>query len=276
MHLVIDGDQMIFACGFAAEGEPDSHAFHLINKKIDESLDKCGAKTYNVYIKGKGNFRDHVAVDYKATRTSRKPSNYEAIYQFLIDRHMAEPVDGMEADDKVSILLWEDFISNGGERVILSSPDKDLKNTPGWHYNPMKQELFWVSEKQANRHFLYQMLVGDRTDNIPGLPSVPASVKKEFSLKSLKVGAATAKKLMATTEGEEDALELVFRLYCEWGKSEESDFETVVNYFYEQANLLWMVRELDADGDPVFYSHIAQKCLQLDNDKMREIWNTLD
>jgi len=257
MHLIVDGDQMIFACGFSAEGEDDSHAFHLVNKRIEKMLEDTGCDTYSVYIKGEGNFRDEVALDYKANRKSRKPSNYKPIVNFLCDRHGATKVDGMEADDQTSILLYKDYKESGKDpeqaSCILASPDKDLNNTPGWHYNPMKSSLYWVSSNQAMRHFLFQMLTGDTVDNIPGLPYVTDSYRKLLELRSSRIGKATAKKLMSSTEEWKHALQVVRSAYLNWGEAEGLSVSSTIEYFSEQGSLLWMIREVDSSGMPVMF-----------------------
>jgi len=244
--VVIDGDQMMYACGFAAEGEPLSHALHLVKKKVAEIQAASKAKSYELYIKGKGNFRDDIAPEYKGTRSARKPSHFEEIKRYMIEVLGAELVDGIEADDKVSILLYQDFLESEGDpsisRVVCASPDKDLLNTPGWHYNPNKGGLFWVSELQAIRHFCYQLLMGDSVDNIKGLPYVPNEIKDAYGLKSNKVGAATARALMQFPSSEQESLAFVIFLYLFWGSEALEYAGDAMDYFMEQARLLWMLR----------------------------------
>jgi len=246
--IAIDGDQMIYSSGFAAESEPLSHALHLIKKKVEQITRDCDDPDYKIFIKGKGNFRDEVP-EYKGTRSARKPSHFGDITRYMIEVLGAEQVNGMEADDKVSILLYQDFLANGGDqdecRVIVSSPDKDLKNTPGWHYNPTSRERFWVSELQATRHFCYQLLVGDNCDNIKGLPNLPKWIKDDAGIRGKGVGPVTAKKLLSTVSTAFDSLALVTFLYYQWGYSEGQSEKVTKEYFQEQGMLLWMLRDYD-------------------------------
>ena len=262
MKVVIDGDQMIYATGFATEAEPVNHAFHLVNKAINRILENTSAHEYQIYIGGKGNFREEMAETqgYKANRPERKPKHYSAIKDFLINEKGAIPVNGMEADDMVSILLYEDYKFACGNpteaNVILSSPDKDLKNTPGWHYNPMRDTLTWITEEQANRHFLFQMLVGDTVDNIKGLPHLPQAYVKLHKLPhqaTKGIGEGTAKKILQRTITFKEGLSAVLDAYMAWGISEGYTFEQIMRYVQEQAVLLWMVRELDCFGEPVIF-----------------------
>jgi len=254
--IAIDGDQMIYASGFAAEGEPLSHALHLIKKKVEQVQLDCDDTDYQIFIKGKGNFREEVP-EYKGTRSARKPSHFGDITRYMVEVLGAQQVNGMEADDKVSILLYQDYLEHKDPdecRVIVSSPDKDLNNTPGWHYNPTRRSLTWISELQATRHFCYQMLMGDTVDNVKGLPSLPEEIKKLYGIKAQGVGPATAKKLLANVETAEDSLAFVCYLYHHWGADQGYDEAITHDYLQEQGMLLWMLR----DYEEVFSTYLIE------------------
>lgn len=252
MHLVIDADQMIYACGFAAEGEPLSHALKLVKNKLEQIQEDCqfqDGDEMDLYVSGEGNFRDDITFDYKANRTSRKPTYYEEIKQYLIDVWGAKPCNGLEADDMVSSILWQDF-KMGGENVILCSPDKDLNNTPGQHYNPRTRELYWVTPEQAERHFYYQLLRGDPVDNIKGLPYCAEATIEKYGLRKSSArkgcGEATAKKIME----EDNWIVNVLEAYAEWGLQKGVSSDATLAYLEQQGQLLWMVREFDEFGEP--------------------------
>lgn len=251
MHLVIDGDQMMYSCGFATEGEPVENALHLVNEKIKSICLKAGFSGQpEIYIKGEGNFRYDIDPEYKATRATRKPEHMEAIRDHLILSWFATPVDGMEADDKVSLLKYQGYRKYGHRDdigIIAYSPDKDLKCTPGWTLDDKHDAPYWITDEQAKRHFVYQLLEGDRVDNIKGLPSVPDDIKKRYGLRSNKVGKATAKKLMSETKTSEDALALAKFLYA----VHYDDIPVGNEELSKNARLLWMTRELDINGRPV-------------------------
>lgn len=116
--VLIDADQIIYATGFAAKGEPVSHALSTVKAVLKRIQEECNADERKVYIKGKGNFREDIATTrgYKAHRkVTDKPDHYDAIYNYLIEHQDAIPCDGMEADDMVSILLYRDYVDCGGE-----------------------------------------------------------------------------------------------------------------------------------------------------------------
>lgn len=247
--VIIDGDQMIYSCGFASEGEPLSHTLRLLKNKMEQILKDTGASEYELYIEGVGNFREDLDWDYKGNRTNRKPESFDDCKDYLINVWKAHPVAGMETDDQVSIRLYE-----SDDSVILSSPDKDLKNTPGWHYNPNTREVFHVNETQAARHFWYQMLMGDRVDNIPGLPRCStATVVRHALTKAARKGCgkASAQKIIQSTSGAEEAGKEVVRCYAEWAVEESLPLSGMVEYLRQQGQLLWMTRELDEFNEPV-------------------------
>lgn len=256
-RAVIDGDYYLYAAGFATEGEPVSHSCHALRRMMTEFLEELGISEYQIYISGKGNFRDDVAMSqgYKANRSRDKPTNYGEMRDFLKQHMGAVEVDGMEADDRVSMLLWEDWVQAGGDKhkceVVCCSVDKDLNNTPGWHYQSNKRRLFFLNDRQSLRHFWLQMLSGDKVDNIKGLPDGTDWIRNEFGLRKYPgFGDASAKKVLAKSETAEQAEIDVITCYISWGDYEGLDKESIKEYIIENGTLLWMVRDKDELGDP--------------------------
>jgi DNA polymerase-1 len=250
--LLVDGDIIVYKVGFATEGQPLKNALFTAKAHVKNLLRDTDEEEAIIYLTGKGNFREEVCIStlYKAKR-SKKPTHYHEIKEYLIDYMGAIEVTGMEADDALSI----DLYCNEGD--VLCSPDKDLLNTPGLHFNPMKPHLgvFDVSEREATRHFYYQLLLGDRTDNIPGLPACTEEIidKYDLSKHALKgCGKKTAKQLMG--EPTEDLLVTFNRVYECYLSYFEGDIAATEKYLNEQGQLLWMIRELDLDDKPIMWN----------------------
>ena len=262
--VIVDADQIPYSCGFAAKGEPLSHVLQLAKKAMQRIQTETGVDDLEVYIKGVGNFREEIAFTqtYKGTRSAAKPETYDDTRDYLKEQWGGQPVHGMEADDRVSIILWEDFVKHGGDKdkceVILSSPDKDLRNTPGWHHFPKQGTVEWITPYAAEMHFFKQMLEGDSVDNIKGLPKVAMSDIHTYGLtkqaNSKGCGKASALKLISHTAASADPDLFTWERYMTWGKEVGMAPEDVRDYFIEQAQLLWMTRELDSLGNPVLYS----------------------
>jgi 5'-3' exonuclease len=58
-----------------------------------------------------------------------------------------------------------------GERIVCS-PDKDLRQIPGKLYDYHKGIMEEISEQEAVHNLRMQMLCGDVTDNVKGIPGM--------------------------------------------------------------------------------------------------------
>lgn len=130
---------------------------HMIATKFPESL-------VQVYLSGERNFRDNLWVTkkYKGNREQPKPTHLPKVREYLLGRWFAVVSQNQEADDDIGI-------ANRNDTVIVSV-DKDLDQLPGWHWNWVKEELYYVTSKDADQFLYEQVISGDSTDNIPGLP----------------------------------------------------------------------------------------------------------
>ena len=120
---------------------------------------------------------------YKGNRSPfDRPVHLQAVKDYLVDRWGAVVTDGEEADDAIGKRMTTQI---DGVRFVACSNDKDMRMIPGWHYDWPKGELVEVSEIDGWRNFFTQMLVGDRTDNIPGLegvgPAKAAAILKGYT-----------------------------------------------------------------------------------------------
>ena len=161
--------------------EPLANCLHSVKISIQSILDEVKAVSFSGYLTGKDQFREKVAMikPYKGNRDpSHKPFYYKEIKEYLINKWKAQVVEYYEADDAMAQEQYKDFQLH--ERIcedtdttnspILCTIDKDLNQIPGWHYNFVKKETFWVTEAAALRFFYEQLIAGDPTDNIPGIP----------------------------------------------------------------------------------------------------------
>lgn len=126
------------------------------------------------------NFRRSVWPTYKCHREAPKgqpgdgrPLLYQALRQYLRENHKVFQKRGIEGDDTIGILATADLEWLPVDRVICSV-DKDLDNVPGWHFNWRKPEkgVYYVTEREADRNFMMQTLMGDATDGYPGIPGI--------------------------------------------------------------------------------------------------------
>ncbi len=236
LNPIVDADLLVYRCGFAADAqakkdfggdylEHDYLSWALANTRsvMDDILDHAFSEhtMYWAFLTGKGNFRHDLATIkvYKGNRdTSHRPKYYKEIQQYLTERFQAVTVEGIEADDAVATTQW----SHRDKSTVLVSTDKDLDMIPGYHFNWVKGIFYSLTLDEANLNFFRQMLVGDTTDNIPGIKGL---------------GAVKTERLLPDGTSTEDAQHIVKQEYQrEFGGGWEAAY-------HEISNLLWMRRE---------------------------------
>lgn len=283
MKPLIDSDVLRYEIGFSGETVEDGERRVLDFERVAEMFDQrikeiCAEvwateppvlyitndrrlhKRVNKERKKKGeveleyipNFRDSVAKqkEYKGNRKQEKPFHYDNLTAYIFSKYDVKVAVGMEADDLMSIDQWE-RVRNGHLDTIICSRDKDLRITPGMHFSwscgrqeqfgPARvTELGEIKLIKNNKKifgtglsfFYSQLITGDVVDNVPGLP---------------KGGPVLAHKTLADCSSEEEMFERVSALYQErFGEDWRQEMR-------EQVDLLWMVRELNEEGEPIKY-----------------------
>lgn len=163
-HALIDGDILCYRAGFACENETEDIARWQVSEMVRRILHDTNSMQHHVFISGSSNFRYDVYPLYKANRKDLpKPKWLQQLREQLVLEWGATIADGVEADDLMGI---EQGKYDG--QSIICSIDKDLLMIPGLHYNFVKQEFRTVSPLEGLRHFYFQLIMGDKADNIPG------------------------------------------------------------------------------------------------------------
>lgn len=201
------------------EIEPVANALSNAKQLIKRIILRTNADKYQLYLTGDGNFREEIATikKYKGNRDSNhKPYHFDSIKRYLIENWGAIVVEGIEADDQMSI----DQMESSEGTTCIASIDKDLNCTPGFHFNWNQDCLYWVTEHDAVTWFYCQMIMGDTVDNIQGVP---------------KAGKKKAYKLFSECDTIEDMYWATLNLYC---KAYEKPMEALL----ENGRLLNMQR----------------------------------
>lgn len=144
-------------------------------RAIAELEERFYAEGCLVAMKSPQNYRDLIFNEYKLNRHKdpRKQNKFvPAIRQRAVAETNAVEAVGREADDLLR--MWATQAMSAGDPYIVVSIDKDLDCIPGMHFNPTTKEQYNVSVAQAERFFYQQLLSGDPTDNIPGIPRIGA------------------------------------------------------------------------------------------------------
>ena len=219
MISLIDADIVCYRA--AATAEQDD--FWVARARADETMSRIlatlGTDRYKAFLSGSENFRKEIDPSYKANRTAPPPRHLEDLKVYLVEEWAALVCDGIEADDALGI--------NQNDDTIICSIDKDLLQIPGKHYNFVKEETFDISAEHGLFNFYKQMLMGDRTDNVTGVPGI-GTVKAHRLLNGIGTERELFTRVRATFNDDADFLrtgDLIYILRQEgerWSKNKKS------------------------------------------------------
>lgn len=230
---LIDGDNVAIACAASAGDDSDLWvATSRTQEMLERILHDVGATEYEVWLSGGDNFRYKVYPEYKADRYKAKRPKWEKeVKQYLVDQWQANTSDGCEADDMLGVRQMQEI------GTIICHLDKDINMIPGRHYNWELSRLgkvvrsakqYTVTNEEAIRFFYYQMLVGDPTDHIKGIPGI--GPKKAAIL------------LDSVAPKEEEYFQVVRDQY---GSDEEMEMNGKVLWIWRRMNDIWRMPTYD-------------------------------
>jgi hypothetical protein len=215
--VVIDADFMLYTVGFSCESSTEREALNRLTEWITDIVYmKLDCESFRAYLTPKHNYRYDIAktVGYKSNRIdSQKPKHFDALRKHLTKMGAVE-VEGIEADDAVAIESAKHL-----DNIWIVHVDKDLNQLQGWHYNPTKDEEYYVTEFEGFYSFYKQLLTGDRVDAIPGLAGI---------------GPKKAEKILKDCKTEDELHRAAFQAYQDKGHD--------MVYYTEQGQLLWLQR----------------------------------
>ena|SRR3990167_5204922 len=183
--VLIDGDIVCYRSAASCEPskardyvEPLEVAIMRADDLMKRILEDTQATAYRVFLTGSDNFRMQFNPEYKANRKDIvRPRWLQDVREHLVVQWNASVEDGQEADDAMGIAQclqnkimkdnWEGEICSV-DGTIIASIDKDLLCIPGEHYNFVTGEFREQSDVAACRHFYWQLIMGDRGDNVFG------------------------------------------------------------------------------------------------------------
>tara|TARA_R110001592_G_scaffold6936_2_gene38257 strand:+ start:1935 stop:2684 length:750 start_codon:yes stop_codon:yes gene_type:complete len=162
---LIDADSLIYY----EMGKPTlEEALESIDSRINQMLEVTEATHFAGFLTSGKCFRYNIAKTrpYKGNRKyGDKPIIFPAIKEYLRQKWGFTSIPELEADDLVSIYH--------SDNTVICSPDKDvLYQNAGMHYNYGKAEHVVQDTNGATRFLWKQMLMGDSTDGIVGIPKV--------------------------------------------------------------------------------------------------------
>jgi len=219
------------AIELAFEPEPVDAALHNINVTLDNikqyfTYEKKLNPDVKIFLSAAYNFRYDIYPDYKKSRkTQRKPHWIAECKEFLKVQHNAFQFDGYEADDLIAMTTEA---LRDKKNIYIASCDKDFTQLGGANvaqYDFTTGKEWSVTELQAQHYFYKQLLIGDTSDDIPGLP---------------KVGPQTALKILDGIENERDLYNAVVLTYKD---RMDITTEQAVEEVTLRGKLLYLLRE---------------------------------
>lgn len=192
MQALLDGDLIVYRCAASCQSRGEVvHDFGIACARADNLIknieDAVNANDKSqIFLSGGENFRKRIYPDYKANRTDQeRPVYLEPLREWLVTEWGAKVTDGIEADDAMGIAQKEG--------TIICSLDKDMLQVPGWHYQWEIQGTGstgkkWVKDAsmtlvdplQGQFNFYWQLVMGDRADNVPGYDGKMRAVVPKF------------------------------------------------------------------------------------------------
>lgn len=258
---VIDGDGFAWAIGWIfKEALTDKEVTDAVDNCIHDILRGVQAEHYigvlspayiQAYIVNKGsdeeepiyavpNFRKAIAKSrpYKGNRPER-PEWYLK-WSPIIEQHLettwgfVRTSEGYEADDLVATFMTE--LTSAGAKPICCGNDKDLLQIPGEHFNVVKKGMQNIDWDTAQYNLYTQVIMGDSTDGVPGLP---------------KHGVKAAEKILTKLVGSPNRFaEKTFEahLRCYEGKDPYTmDADKAIQSFYENYMLVKLRTDVPTD-----------------------------
>jgi 5'-3' exonuclease len=230
--ILIDADSVIWQSGKVKEAmEPTDHAvacaLHNTKRKINKMIFKYQAEDCLVFLTKRGttNFRLDIDPEYKANRKDvERPLHFDKIFEYIVKNYNTIEAENEEADDAVTIQFYKEHpngFNEANKDVVLCHIDKDLNMVPGWHYNFMREEEYYVNPTQGLRFFYLQILTGDKADNVPRIKKGWRQADVEASLNQ--------------AEKEEDMLDIILKEA--YNVTEDLNISEVIE---QRGQLLWM------------------------------------
>lgn len=166
--LAVDGDILAYRTAAVCETHFEGACDSILDSTLRDIATDTNVPNVRIYVSGERNFRYDVAKTkpYKGNRaTMVRPQYLDHCKAYLKEAYGAVAVDGYEADDAIAT----DMHVNGAAHCGI---DKDMFQCAGLHYNYVKKEWVRVTDDEAILNLYRQVLMGDTSDNVPGLPRI--------------------------------------------------------------------------------------------------------
>ena len=198
-YILVDGSGYIFRAFYAlppisrSDNLPVGAVYGFCNMLLKLLIERDGKDEIVVVIfdAARKNFRNEIYPEYKTNRQEIPP---ELVPQFAYIRKAVEAFNlpsieqlGFEADDLIA--TYAELAKQNGDNVVIYSSDKDLMqllDTNVAIFDPLKQKVvdkdvvFNKFGVEPSKVVDVQALIGDSTDNIPGVKGIGPKTASEL------------------------------------------------------------------------------------------------
>jgi len=184
---IIDLDSIIYVVAYQERNANDDYFSELtvrgkVESFVDDIIKETSAECLLGFyqLQGHKNFRYNIYQKYKEKRP--EAPDFIKMWRPLIHETF-DSITGIfglkviESDDAVSIAARE-YASD--YEITLAHIDKDLNSIPGLHYNYNKKLFYNVTKEEAKFFFKCQVLAGDASDSISGIPGIGLKTAAKF------------------------------------------------------------------------------------------------
>ena len=198
-----DGLWTLHADAKEAETQIDDRVEGIVTTVLDKLNYEGEYRIIMCISDPKVNFRKKILSTYKANRIGkRKPVCYSEVLEWIKRNYTTKMLPTLEADDVIGIAATH----FKGQEVHCSG-DKDFRSIPGIFYNFIKGELYHISEREADKWFYTQTLIGDKADNYDGCPGIGEKTAEKIFKKEGVSWGTVKKTFLRKGLTEEDALQ---------------------------------------------------------------------
>lgn len=188
-YLVVYDIERMYKRGLKADVEiPYGTVVQLIENRLQKIFDTTAnrSKDYLFLFSGRtrNNYRALIAAvkPYKGNRKYTEKVHNEGTYRNIVEEYIREnyhycKYEELEADDLC--------VMGHNVNTYIYSNDKDLRTSPGVHYDIKAEKFFTVTPEEGFMTLMTQAITGDTTDNIAGIDGV-GKVGAEKIVKGLK------------------------------------------------------------------------------------------
>ncbi len=175
-YLVVYDIERMYKRGLDPETEiPYGTVIQLIENRVQKIFDTTQFRTKEYLFLFSGRTRDNYRAlvaavkPYKGNRKYTEKVVNEGSYRNIVEEYIKETYhyckyDELEADDLC--------VMGHNSNTYIYSNDKDLRTSPGIHFDIKEEKFFVVSSDEGFRTLMAQSMQGDTVDNIAGIDGV--------------------------------------------------------------------------------------------------------